>query len=419
MSFAPTSVDKLGVYFTQRQSGFVSNNPNVISSPPFLWPAQVNLLSAGTLLTDTVAYTRLSGTFVAQGGEQYFTMGNFMPDDSTRVRQLRPSGYPSVARLAIDDVSVEAVPPAGLLPLLGPAPVLGACAGSGPATLAAAPGYGAYRWNTGQTTRSIQLTQPGRYVVTADFGCGTVQDSVEVRRYAPTQTPLLGLAAPPAPLCPGQPLTLTAQPGYTDYRWADGPTGPTRTLGQPGRYRLSARTADGCLVRDSVSISLLPPPSFPAYLPPDTLVCAQAPLRLTVPAPAPGTTYSWGPDRLGPTLAVPAGGSGRFTLTARTRCETRTATVRVRPQDCAPLLEVPNVVTPNGDGLNDAFRVVAPVPRPLRLQVFDRWGRQVFQGENYQREWPGEPRPPAGVYHYLLIDDAYGRRYRGWVEVVY
>ena len=417
-SLAPTSTDNLGIHFTERLSG-VTSNPRTGGGPPLLRPAQVNLLPSGTLLTDTVMYTKLSGTFVAQGGEQYFTLGNFEPDASTTVRRLRPSGYPPVARLALDDVSVEAVPPAGLLPLLGPAPVLGACAGSGPAALTAAPGFGAYRWNTGQTTRSIPLTQPGRYVVTADFGCGTVQDSVEVRRYSPTQTPLLGLAAPPAPLCPGQTLALSALPGFTDYRWADGATGATRTFGQPGRYRLSARTADGCLVRDSVTISILPPPFVPAYLPADTLVCEQAPLRLTVPAPAPGTTYSWGPDRVGPTLTVPAGGSGSFTLTARTRCEARTATVRVRTQDCASLLQVPNVVTPNSDGLNDVFRVIAPSPRPLRLQVFDRWGRQVFQRENYQREWPDEPRPPAGVYHDLLTDDAYGRRYRGWVEVVY
>ncbi len=408
----PVASDRLAAYFTVNRFGTSSTAPLLVV------PAQAELLPPGTFVTDTVAYRQVSATFVAQGGERYFTLGNFQFDAATGLRRLLPGTYPVAARYALDDIAVEAVPPAGVALALGPAPWLGGCPGSAPAVLTAPPGFVAYRWNTGQTTRSIAIGQPGRYVVTADFGCGTLQDSVDVRRYSPAQTPLLGLAAPPAPLCPGQPLTLTARPGFADYRWADGPTGPTRAFGQPGRYRLSARTADGCLVRDSVDLALLPAIALPARLP-DTLVCQQVGLRYALPTPAPGTDYTWNTDPAGPVLRLLPGAAGTYTLTARTRCETRTATLRVTTQDCAPLLTVPNVVTPNGDGLNDEFRVLAPTPRPLRLQVFDRWGRQVFGRDDYRREWPGEPRPPAGVYYYLLTDSVYGRRYRGWVELVY
>lgn len=102
----------------------------------------------------------------------------------------------------------------------------------------------------------------------------------------------------------------------------------------------------------------------------------------------------------------------------RTRCQAVTATVRVRTQDCASALVLPTIVTPNGDGLNDRFRVGAAGAHALRLHVFTRWGQSVFEAADYQGQWPAGPQVAPGLYYYLLVDDTYGRRYRGWVEVV-
>ncbi len=71
-------------------------------------------------------------------------------------------------------------------------------------------------------------------------------------------------------------------------------------------------------------------------------------------------------------LLLLPGPVGTYTATARTPCETRTVALRGRLRDCASRLNVPNIFMFNDDGLNDMFQVLAPVPRPLRLQVFDR-----------------------------------------------
>ncbi|GAA4351251.1 hypothetical protein GCM10023185_09750 [Hymenobacter saemangeumensis] len=406
----PIATDNLGAYFSDQPiiqspaAPFIIAQPQV-SSPP------------GVLITDTVGYTRVSGTFVAQGNERFLTLGNFRPDAATTTRQLwHSSRFGGASRYAIDDVSVEAVPPPGLALNLGPDLWLGSCANAA-TTIAAGPGFQSYRWNTGQTTASISVSQPGRYVVTADFGCGVVKDSVEVRRFDPARTPLLGLAAPPAPLCPGESVSISARAGFQQYQWADGPTGPVRTLTQPGRYRLSARTADGCLVQDSVLITALAPPSAPR-LPADTLLCADAlPLRLPVPPPpAAGLRYEWSAPGATAT-ALPVAAAGTYTLTVRNRCLASTATVRVRVQDCAPLFPLPNIISPNGDGLNDYFQVRAATERPLVLRVFDRWGREVYRADQYRNDWPQRP-PAAGLYYYLLTDTRYQRSYRGWLEVM-
>lgn len=66
---------------------------------------------------------------------------------------------------------------------------------------------------------------------------------------------------------------------------------------------------------------------------------------------------------------------------------------------------VPNVFTPNGDGVNDRFLPtnLSGVSR-WRLQVWDRWGRPTFRGD-WNIPWEGEtPMGPApeGVYFYLV-----------------
>ncbi len=67
---------------------------------------------------------------------------------------------------------------------------------------------------------------------------------------------------------------------------------------------------------------------------------------------------------------------------------------------------MPNVFTPNGDGINDVLRPynLSGVAQ-WRLEVWDRWGRRLFSGA-WQEGWDGrtpEGSPASeGVYFYLL-----------------
>ena len=83
---------------------------------------------------------------------------------------------------------------------------------------------------------------------------------------------------------------------------------------------------------------------------------------------------------------------------------------------------MPNILTPNGDGRNDALAV--DLPGAWTLEVFDRWGRRVFTtgpGAYRSGVWGGQGGGQgvgAGTYFYLLTRPADGRRLKGWVEVV-
>ena len=63
---------------------------------------------------------------------------------------------------------------------------------------------------------------------------------------------------------------------------------------------------------------------------------------------------------------------------------------------------IPNVFTPNGDGINDVLKVESQVGQLIsaELLVFDRWGSLVYQGEQWNGEIRGKVAEP-GVFAVL------------------
>lgn len=61
-----------------------------------------------------------------------------------------------------------------------------------------------------------------------------------------------------------------------------------------------------------------------------------------------------------------------------------------------------NVITPNGDGQNDVF-YIKNIDRieSSTLYVYDRWGKKVYEEENYKNNWDGE-NLADGVYYFVL-----------------
>ncbi len=83
-------------------------------------------------------------------------------------------------------------------------------------------------------------------------------------------------------------------------------------------------------------------------------------------------------------------------------------------------LFIPNVFSPNGDGVNDAFHIQYTGDQPFDCGVYDRWGVKLWQTTNKTASWDGKNGKGEdvtdGVYYYLAKIG--NREYNGNVTLV-
>ncbi len=66
---------------------------------------------------------------------------------------------------------------------------------------------------------------------------------------------------------------------------------------------------------------------------------------------------------------------------------------------------IPNIFTPNFDGLNDTFLVYGVGIYEIQVTIFDRWGEQVYHDDNQTKGWDGTYKDELSkndVYVYLV-----------------
>lgn len=78
---------------------------------------------------------------------------------------------------------------------------------------------------------------------------------------------------------------------------------------------------------------------------------------------------------------------------------------------------VPNIITPNGDGSNDLFKIKNSGDYDrIELQLFNRWGNLIYENSDYQDDWNGVDqngkRVSDGVYFYTVIPTGDKYEYR-------
>ena len=81
-------------------------------------------------------------------------------------------------------------------------------------------------------------------------------------------------------------------------------------------------------------------------------------------------------------------------------------------------LEVPNAFTPNGDGINDVFKVKDGYKSivSFKAQVFSRWGKKLYEWNDPAGGWDGRSgghdMPDGGYYLHIEARGADGRKYQ-------
>jgi len=203
--------------------------------------------------------------------------------------------------------------------------------------------------------------------------------------------------------CCHQDLTrfyITNQANLDSVRWqfgdggsASGP-GPVHLYQAPGAYKVTLTGYfNGSAFTDSLMVTVHPKPTVELG---DTILLFTG---STIDLHAGGgfMEYLWSTQSTD--SIITASTQGQYWTRVRDyNCCINSDSVYVRIFD----FYTPNAFTPNGDGLNDLFRVVGKYRNiDFAMYVYDRWGGMVFESDDIDDGWDGNAggQPaPAGVY---------------------
>lgn len=258
-----------------------------------------------------------------------------------------------------------------------------------------------------------------RFKYRVDGSCNAFDESfVDVVINLQPATPIA--SANPA-ACENATIELFATAVSGTYAWS-GPNGFTSAAQNPviasataanqGTYSVNV-TENGCSSQtSSVEVAVGIVPVFTI-----TGGCTNSNYTLTA-APNNGQwQYRWdGPNNFrgdGNQLVLSNAGSGNYTLTVTDALGcSDSRSINVPNTICS----IANVITPNNDQTNDAFDLSGL--DVLRLEIYNRWGKRVYEKDNYRDEWHGQNTHdgdlPDGTYFYLLSLKS-GTEQQGWV----
>lgn len=357
------------------------------------------------------------------------------------------------------------------------------CPGTTP-LLDADNGVAFYTWQDGSSATTYTVNTTGDYAVTVENGCGTVEEDINITYVPPLN---LNLASEYV-LCLGDTLAIDVARPFATYQWSDGSTLPQRNITTDGVFSLTVTTICEVYQADFSSIFLVDPmldlgedlvlcpndslvlePGIPGaayiwqdgsmedrlvvtspdtyqvtistacndlidsviidYLLPittdlgrDTFLCLEDPFILD------GSTevtadYQWeNGEKEGRRLIF---GPGDYSITVTSVCETVIDTIQIAECEICQVY-MPNVFSPDNDGVNDRLFPQSPcILEAYEMQIFDRWGSQVFLSTNPSIGWDGRTKGDLarqGAYvwmiRYTVIENGIAREVRQRGDVV-
>jgi gliding motility-associated-like protein len=281
-----------------------------------------------------------------------------------------------------------------------------------------------FQWFSGTTLVGSDSILTGigagtyRVVVTNENGC-FAEDSVTVTEPMPLSLTSEITAVSCFNERDGR-IRLTVSGGTPDYsyEWSNGGTLNQIQFLEEGDYEVFINDANGCIINQDFTVA--GPPELIATVE-STDATDDCNGTVTVIPLAGGSTnfnYNWQqlPQQGNSPVALDlCPGDYIIDVFDENRCQTVTVVATVRDRRF-PCLSERNVITPNGDGLNESFILFCTDGGEINnntLEIYNRWGQLVYQIADYNCSTDGglncfEGRTndgsvlPAGPYYYVL-----------------
>ena len=232
-------------------------------------------------------------------------------------------------------------------------------------------------------------------------------------------------------------ITSGTSPGLQFTYYVD--SAASTFLGNPnnvsteGIYYIKATTQNGCRKMDSVVVSLEDTPHIEIHDPPIAIYPDKVDITssaITMGSDA-GLQFSYWMNAIATNVlaqpnAVAQPGVYYIKGTSDIGCTNiKPVNVIIEPPPPYKII-APNAFSPNGDGINDVFRVqVDGNMQPVMFSVYDRWGRMVYSNADITKPWDGTVNGKiisTGTYYWILEgnDTFWNKKVvnKGWITLL-
>jgi len=325
------AIKNAGIYITVAR-------PNPVGPGILFFSPQV--YNDSGFLTDTLNWMAVEGYYLAQGGEEWITMGNFFDDINTPLGPGCNWSPGSMVYYFYDDVWVTPEAPCGFLDLdLGDDVV--ACF-----EYTIDPGLSDYHyvWSTGSTDPTITVTESGVYGLTITDGCMVGSDNIQVDIFGNNP---VDLGPDSVLICEGETYEIELDDELGEYAWQDGSDDASYEIESPGVYAVTLD--DGCAISaDTIVMDVLAPPAA-FTLGPDMILCDDDDFDISFEETLGEFEWSDGSNESSYTIES----EGTYTLTISNSCGEESDEIEVT-HDESPYVDlgVDEIFICNGDDLN-------------------------------------------------------------------
>lgn len=230
-------------------------------------------------------------------------------------------------------------------------------------------------------------------------------------------------------------VAVTASGGAVPltYNWSNGlGNAPSHYVSPTNTTTYTVTVTDNCgsqPVTELITVTTMSNPPSIAPIPDQEVCINRDPLNITtiITNGVPPLTYTWfnmtGTDVISQVNSTTANlpfvnTGGYFLFSVIDKChKSDMDTVWINAVDCN--LYIPNIVTPNGDNINEAFYI-----RNLHryqnnsFSVFDRWGIRKYHSDDYKNDWiPSSLHD--GQYYFILNVPELQEEHKGYFMIVH
>lgn len=200
-------------------------------------------------------------------------------------------------------------------------------------------------------------------------------------------------------ICEGDSVSIELSLPIGNYLWSTSDSCPNITINTSGSYSLIYNFNDCPTQFDTIQLDITPIVEFNL---PDSSLCTKEPYKIEIPF-FENVVYEWSNGISGNTFTTNDDGVFYLSVNNSGCMSLDTFSVIIV---CDPIIEMPNVFSPNSDGVNDFFEPIRMENiEILEFSIINRWGNNVFTGVSQNYKWNGKYRDEQctdGVYFFHM-----------------